>query len=616
MMKHLTIFLSCLFAGTLAASSQYGVCAHLNRGEYYSDAEALCALMERLGIDNARADLDWTQVEPQEGRWDFSRWDRVLEYASRHGIEMTAILGGDTAKKNIPIYRHREAFLRYVEKSAGYFKGKIHNWEVVNEANYEPFWGESPVDAAKYAELLQATYPVLKKADPDNVVLFSGLSGAPTAYVRKALQAGAGDSFDVMNIHPYTWYAFPESGLAGSIRGIRAALDEAGLRNKPIWITEIGYSSSSEKKNETFKGEAIAAALKKLGMSPEKTTVCYLADPKNNYYTATPCYSLDALIPDYRKRRGITLSDLEQLSVERFPVVLLPPSEGFPMTRRNGLLSYLKRGGTVILPMGLPFYFDLSDNGKQVNAEYMPEFHLGWKTWWTSDAPKTAVRYEAGEEFPELRAIPDNNVIRIFAPNNLKPGDRMLPLLYAVRDNRRFPVAALYRFDSDLKGNIITLGTTGDLTALSETVQAELLPRTLLIARSAGAEKVFKYNFRSQEHNDGRESHFGIVRKDMELKPSGHAFQTLIRLSRNGGPPTLQRRGVVHLAKWTMPDGSRVAAVWTIFGEEKIKCSVTGTITEAVDFLGNAIKINPKDFTVGPGILYLKGGADFDLRFP
>ncbi|MPN32180.1 hypothetical protein SDC9_179656 [bioreactor metagenome] len=141
------------------------------------------------------------------------------------------------------------------------------------------------------------------------------------------------------------------------------------------------------------------------------------------------------------------------------------------------------------------------------------------------------------------------------------------------------------------------------------------MPRTLLIARSEGVEKVFKYNFRSQEHNDGRESHFGVVRKNMELKPSGIAFQTLIRLSQSGSVPTLERRGAVHLAKWSMPDGSRVAAVWTIFGEAEIEFKVTGEATEAIDLLGNAAKIIPGRFTAGPGIVYLKGNADFNLEF-
>lgn len=615
MMKNTLALCLLLLAGNLSASSAYGVCNHLNRGEYYRDREALCALMQKLGIDNSRADLDWSQIETPDGRLDFSIWDNVIDCAQRYGIEMIAILGGDTPKRYVPIYKHPIPFLRYVREAARHFKGRIVNWEVINEANYEPFWGETPVSAEEYAKLLKAVYPVLKSENPDCRVLFSGLAGAPAEYLNTALESGAGKFFDVMNIHPYTWSSFPECSLTGSIREIRRTLDRHGFRNKPIWISEIGYSSSSEKCNEEFKAAAIAVALAKLGFVPERTTIGYIADSATNYYTVTPVWGLDNLIPTYRQRQELTLEELKTLQVNRCPVVVLSPEESFPMSRKQALLAYLKRGGTLILPQGLPFYFD-SETGKQVNARYMPDFHLGWTAWWTSNVPKKAERYEAGEEFPDLKLAPDGEVIRVFTPGNLRKGDRMLPLLYAVSGDRRVPVAALYQFDSDLKGNIITLGTTGTQTAISERNQAELLPRMLLLARAAGAEKVFKYNFRSQEQNNGRESHFGIVRKNMEVKPNGRAYQTLITLSKEGSCPVITRKGRCHLAKWSLPDGSRIMAIWTVFGEQEMQFRVTdGGSVQAFDLFGSPVQIDPNRFTVKSGITYLKGNRNFDLQF-
>ena len=51
----------------------------------------------------------------------------------------------------------------------------------------------------------------------------------------------------------------------------------------------------------------------------------------------------------------------------------------------------------------------------------------------------------------------------------------------------RGAVGAIYRLNSSLKGNIIVLGnvTAGD--TVSETLQAQLLPRTFLIAMGGGA---------------------------------------------------------------------------------------------------------------------------------
>ena len=52
------------------------------------------------------------------------------------------------------------------------------------------------------------------------------------------------------------------------------------------------------------------------------------------------------------------------------------------------VLNYVKRGGTVVVPGGLPFYFKLerlpdgSFRKGQINKDALPRLHLAWETFW------------------------------------------------------------------------------------------------------------------------------------------------------------------------------------------------------------------------------------------
>ena len=93
------IGMSAIVSGLILASvceaenigDPFGVCAHLNRWEYSRMPEEL-ELMRQAGIRNVRSDLDWKQVEPQKGKWDFRRWDSLFAEAERKNITVLPIL--------------------------------------------------------------------------------------------------------------------------------------------------------------------------------------------------------------------------------------------------------------------------------------------------------------------------------------------------------------------------------------------------------------------------------------------------------------------------------------------------------------------------------------------
>ena len=593
--------------GLTAAASPFGMCAHLNRMPPEEMRREL-ADMAGLGARMVRVDLDWSQVEPEPGKWDFTRWDALVEEAGKQGVAVIAILGGELHKPVRPPYRNQQDFLRYVAESARRYKGKIAAYEVINEADCDRPWGEKP-DPANYAALLQATYRTVKKADPRARVLFTGVSdfGRPMEFVEGVFRAGAGDSFDVMNFHPYQWRNVPESQLPLRIRDLKALMKKYGI-DKPVWITEIGNSSAPDR--FLLARETVPPALKKLGFSPERDTVGVIADDRTLFHTGR----IDDYLPEWKRRRQLTFDELRTVPVADCPILALPGREGFPASQIGAVAEYVRRGGTLILPGGFPFYFDFRESETpglfrtvQIDGQLLPQLHLGQEAFWLKPGvPRTTTATEAGEEFPGL-ALTHRPGMRFLNGANLKGNDRLIPIAYGVNGNYRMPVAALYRLDSGLRGNIIVAVDAAGTDSVTEKEQAQLLPREYLLALSEGVQKVFNYRFRAGEWNRGREAHFGIVRRDFSDKPAQKAYAVLIRNCPPGSSrPEITSYGNIRQARWSRPDEVEVTALWTVHGIQTFRPE--GGIPYRVETWDGAPQLPGKGpLRVTPSILYLIG---------
>ena len=608
-MKHL-LFSGLLAAAMLtltAAESPYGVCAHLNRMPPEEMKQELAGIA-RTGIGFVRTDLDWSQVEPEPGKWDFTRWDALVEEAGKQGVAVIAILGGELHKPVRPPYRNQQDFLRYVAESARRYKGKIAAYEVINEADCDRPWGETP-NPEHYAELLKKVFETIKAIDPAAKVLFTGVSdfGKPLEFVEEVFRAGAGGSFDVMNFHPYQWRNVPESQLPLRICDLKALMKKYGI-DKPVWITEIGNSSAPDR--FLLARETIPPALRKLGFRPERDTVGVIADSCTLFHTGR----IDDYLPEWKLRRQLTFDELRAVPVADCPILALPGREGFPASQIGAVAEYVRRGGTLILPGGFPFYFDFRESETpglfrtvQIDDQLLPRLHLGWEAFWVKPGvPRTTAATEAGEAFPGL-VLTHRPAMRFLNGANLKGNDRLLPIAYGVNGDYRMPVAALYRLDSDLRGNIIVAVDAAGTDSVTEEEQAQLLPREYLLALSEGVQKVFNYRFRAGEWNRGREAHFGIVRRDFSDKPAQKAYAALIRNCPPGSTrPEITSSGNIRQARWRRPDGVEVTALWTVHGI--LAFLPEGGISGRVEtWDGVPLLPGPKPLRVTPSILYLIG---------
>ena len=117
----------------------------------------------------------------------------------------------------------------------------IRKWEIWDEPDLRYFWPTRPWESS-YVALLGTAHAAIRRADPGARVVLAGL----TSYSWVDLAAiyrvrGARRLFDAVEVHPYTKYP---AGVVQILSSVRATMDKAGDRRKPMIAGETGWMSS------------------------------------------------------------------------------------------------------------------------------------------------------------------------------------------------------------------------------------------------------------------------------------------------------------------------------------------------------------------------------------
>ncbi|XEC96232.1 discoidin domain-containing protein [Paenibacillus tarimensis] len=220
----------------------FGVNTHLHTGTGDIDKTLEVAAMSGTGW--IRDSGYWSRAETVKGVVEIQPvWDEYVNKAVEKGLKPLYLL----AYGNIHYGRHAPTtpeniagYVNYASTIAAHFAGRINHFEVWNEFNGG--LGNPDLHPPEvYAELLKATYPAVKAANPDAFVIGGVTAGVPLEWLERILQAGAFDYMDAVSIHPYMHPASPESrNFLATLEDVRDLFEKYG-GPKPIWITEIGW---------------------------------------------------------------------------------------------------------------------------------------------------------------------------------------------------------------------------------------------------------------------------------------------------------------------------------------------------------------------------------------
>jgi hypothetical protein len=227
------------------------------------------------GFTWVKQQVRWSDQEPSNGSINFGGLDGAVNAANAAGISVLfSIVSAPSwaAAPGTDFPKNPSDFASFMSAMASHFKGRVAAYELWNEENFAREVGPGNINPGNYVELLKASYPAIKAADPNAVVL----SGAPTptgvndpniakrdiTYLQQmyAYQGGVVKGyFDVLGAHnePYwnppdqtvatatnTAYANDPSFFFRQVEDYHNLMASVGDGNKQIWETEIGYDSN------------------------------------------------------------------------------------------------------------------------------------------------------------------------------------------------------------------------------------------------------------------------------------------------------------------------------------------------------------------------------------
>jgi O-antigen ligase len=222
-------------------------------------------MVQAGGFRWVRQTFPWAEIEPEPGQYDWSRWDLVVDAAREHELSMIAVLETSPSWARAPLDADTpEAppqdfsdYAEFVRAFAARYGAEIDYYEIWDEPNLYPHWGERYVDPRGYVHLLQAGYQAAKEADPGAVVLSAGLAPnveeggrymSDLLFLEEMYQAGAKGYFDILAVKPYGMWYEPldrrlsplETNFSRPILA-RQVMEGHGDGDKAMWAVEFGW---------------------------------------------------------------------------------------------------------------------------------------------------------------------------------------------------------------------------------------------------------------------------------------------------------------------------------------------------------------------------------------
>lgn len=149
----------------------------------YADYQAYKPYLGPLGIPFIRLQGGWAKSEQEKGKYNFSWLDQIIDDALSQGVQPWVELsygnpiykgGGEAALAGgIPTSEEAlKAWDQWAEQMVQRYKSKITHWEIWNEPDIS-----KTITAKDYAEFYIRTAEIVKKHQPDAVLMAIGLAG-------------------------------------------------------------------------------------------------------------------------------------------------------------------------------------------------------------------------------------------------------------------------------------------------------------------------------------------------------------------------------------------------------------------------------------------------------
>lgn len=222
----------------LDPESPFGMGVYLyrypNNPEGLARMDKAAALARNAGVKWTREEFQWHRIEPEEGKYDWSYYDAMVETAHRHGISVYGLIAYWSNWTEPYTLKGVQDYANFCRALVGRYKDRIKHWEVWNEPNI--FFWSGPKEL--YNDLLKEAYKAIKETDPEALVLGCSTAGIDRTFIEQVMDSGA--PFDILTIHPYRGQLNAE-GFMQELQQIHELTGRDDSKPKPVWITEMGW---------------------------------------------------------------------------------------------------------------------------------------------------------------------------------------------------------------------------------------------------------------------------------------------------------------------------------------------------------------------------------------
>lgn len=253
---------------------RFGVMIHVDR-DYYSQSGRMAAA---LGFGTVRTDVRWAHVETTQGQYDFPDNLNVgIDEIKGNRLDVLPV----SAFRN-PFYDNNrvpsseEALAAY----ASYTDALISHYgfnavEIFNEFNNPPVNNSACGPTPEcYMQLLVANADRVHQNHPETLVVGPANAHKDDAFLTSLYQQGALNYLDVVSFHPYDYDYDENKGAEFLVESLGQAQDRIKEYNngvaKPIWLTELGWSSTLVKTDELQADYLVRAQAISLGNGVER----------------------------------------------------------------------------------------------------------------------------------------------------------------------------------------------------------------------------------------------------------------------------------------------------------------------------------------------------------
>ncbi len=213
---------------------------------------------------DSRNDMDGDGTPDTRDAWE--KFDRIVDLSEEYGLQLQVRLS------NPPTWAQASAeagdfappvayqdYVNYAVAVAERYRGRVRYYQIWNEPNIFPEWGDNFANPAEYTDLLCRTYDALKAVDPEIVVISAAI--APTisldgyfgyqdlVYLQSMYDNGAGDCFDVLAAQGYGLFSGPtdrrmRATTTNYARHVyyRDIMVKNGDSHKAIWLSEVAWN--------------------------------------------------------------------------------------------------------------------------------------------------------------------------------------------------------------------------------------------------------------------------------------------------------------------------------------------------------------------------------------